>query len=578
MKILGISCFYHDAAAALVVDGVLKAAASEERFTRIKHDPEFPKHAADFCLNKAGIEVGELDYAVFYDKPFTKFDRILTGYMAQPLKSYKSFLLAAPIWLSRKLWTSQIIEKELGFKKDILFLKHHLSHAAGAFFGSPFEEAAILTIDGVGEWATASYGVGKNNKIELFKEMHYPHSLGLLYSAFTYYLGFQVNSAEYKVMGLAPYGKPEYQELIEKKLVHICDDGSIFINLDYFTFQFAQTMTGKKLEKLFGRPRRESESPIEKFHEDMAASIQAVTEKIVMKMAAHVREKTQQKQICLSGGVALNATANGKLVKSGLFDEVYAQPAAGDAGGAVGAALYAHYMISGDNKKPQPFFGIGPSFEESEIKDFLISENIPFADKPIEMQLKFLAQKIADGHVVGIFQGAMEFGPRALGFRSIVADPRDNKMKEKINAAVKYREPFRPFAPAVLKEKTKDFFDCNSEAPYMIVNYTVHQDKRSIIPAVTHIDNSSRIQTVSKEDNPVFYQLIEEFGKLTGVPIVLNTSFNLRGYPIVNTPREAVETFCTGGIDFLLLGRFILSNTDIANDIQCRFLLNKKVD
>lgn len=578
MKILGISCFYHDAAAALVVDGVLKAAASEERFTRIKHDPEFPKNAANFCLNKAGIEVGELDYVVFYDKPFTKFDRILTGYMAQPLKSYKSFLLAAPNWLSRKLWTSQVIEKELGFKKDILFLTHHLSHAAGAFFGSPFEEAAILTIDGVGEWATASYGVGKNNKIELFKEMHYPHSLGLLYSAFTYYLGFQVNSAEYKVMGLAPYGKPEYQELIEKKLVHICDDGSIFINLDYFTFQYAQTMTGKRFEQLFGRPRRESESPIEKFHENVAASIQAVTEKIVMKMAAHVREKTQLNRICLSGGVALNATVNGKLVKSGLYDEVYAQPAAGDAGGAVGAALYAHYKISGNNKRPQPFFGIGPSFEESEIRDFLISESIPFADKPIDMQLKFLAQKIADGHVVGIFQGAMEFGPRALGFRSIVADPRDNRMKEKINAAVKYREPFRPFAPAVLKEKTKDFFDCSSEAPYMIVNYSVHQDKMSIIPAVTHIDNSSRIQTVSKEDNPVFYQLIEEFGKLTGVPIVLNTSFNLRGYPIVNTPREAVETFCTGGIDFLLLERFILSKTDIANDIQSRFLLNKKFD
>jgi len=578
MKILGISCFYHDAAAALVADGVLKAAASEERFTRIKHDPEFPKNAANFCLNKAGIEVGELDYVVFYDKPFTKFDRIFTGYMAQPIKSYKSFLLAAPIWLGRKLWTSQVIEKELGFKKDVLYLTHHLSHAAGAFFGSPFEEAAILTIDGVGEWATASYGVGKNNEIKLFKEMHYPHSLGLLYSAFTYYLGFQVNSAEYKVMGLASYGKPEFQELIVRKLVRVCDDGSIFLNLDYFTFQYAQTMTGKRFEQLLGRPRRESESQIERFHENVAASIQAVTEKIVMKMAAHVREKTQLNRICLSGGVALNATANGKLVKSGLYEDVYAQPAAGDAGGAVGAALYAHYKISGDNKRPQQFFGIGPSFEESEIRDFLISESLPFADKPIDVQLRFLAQKIADGHLVGIFQGAMEFGPRALGFRSIVADPRDNKMKEKINAAVKYREPFRPFAPAVLKKKTKDFFDCNSEAPYMIVNYTVHQDKRSIIPAVTHIDNSSRIQTVSKNDNSVFYQLIEEFGKLTGVPIVLNTSFNLRGYPIVNTPREAVETFCTGGIDFLLLERFILSKTDIAKDIQSKFLLNKKVD
>ncbi|HEX2897653.1 MAG TPA: carbamoyltransferase N-terminal domain-containing protein, partial [candidate division Zixibacteria bacterium] len=424
MKILGLSCFYHDAAAALVVDGILTAAAGEERFTRIKHDPEFPKNAANFCLNKAGIEAGDLDYVVFYDKPFTKFDRILSGYMAQPIKSYKSFLLAAPVWLGRKLWTSQVIEKELGYKKEILFLPHHLSHAAGAFFGSPFDDAAILTIDGVGEWATASYGIGRNNQIQLFKELHYPHSLGLLYSAFTYYLGFQVNSAEYKVMGLAPYGKPEYQKLIENKLVRICDDSSIFLNLDYFTFQYAQTMTGKKFEKLFGRPRRRPESPLENFHENVAASIQAVTEKIVMKMAAHLKEKTRLRYLCLSGGVALNATVNGKLVKSGLFEEVYAQPAAGDAGGAVGAALYAHYKITGDHKKRQPFFGIGPKFEESEIKEFLISNGIPFMDKPIETQLAFLAQKIADGHVVGIFQGAMEFGPRALGFRSIVADPR----------------------------------------------------------------------------------------------------------------------------------------------------------
>lgn len=578
MKILGISCFYHDSAAALVVDGVLTAAASEERFTRIKHDPEFPKNAANFCLKKCGIEVGDLDYVVFYDKPFTKFDRILSGYMAQPVKSYKSFLLAAPIWLGRKLWTSQMIEKELGYQKETLFLTHHLSHAAGAFFGSPFDEGAILTIDGVGEWATASYGFGSDNKIELLKEMHYPHSVGLLYSAFTYYLGFQVNSAEYKVMGLAPYGQPEYQQLIEEKLVRICDDGSIFLNLDYFKFQYAQTMTGRKFEKLFGRPRRAPESPLEKFHENVAASIQAVTEKIVLKMATCIKEKTKSPHLCLSGGVALNATANGKLVKSGLFEDIYAQPAAGDAGGAVGAALYAHYKISGESKKHQPFFGIGPKFEESEIREFLVSNGIQFVDKPIGTQLAFLAQKIADGHVVGLFQGAMEFGPRALGFRSIVADPRDNRMKEKINAAVKYREPFRPFAPAVLKEKAPEYFDCNADAPYMIINYTVHEDKRKVIPAVTHIDNSSRIQTVSKEENPIFYRLIDEIARLTGVPVVLNTSFNLRGYPIVNTPREAVETFCTGGIDFLLLERYILSKRDIAHDIQSKFLLSKKFD
>ncbi|MGH8016108.1 MAG: carbamoyltransferase family protein, partial [Candidatus Zixiibacteriota bacterium] len=388
MKILGISCFYHDAAAALVVDGVLRAAASEERFTRLKHDPELPKNAVSFCLNKTGITISELDYVVFYDKPITKFDRILTGYMSLPILSFKSFLMAAPVWLRRKLWISQIIEKELGFKKETLFLTHHLSHAAGAFFGSPFDEAAILTIDGVGEWATASYGIGKNNMIELIKELHYPHSMGLLYSAFTYYLGFQVNSAEYKVMGLAPYGKPEYQDLIEEKIVRICEDGSIFLNLDNFTFHYAQTMTGKKFDKLFGRPRRSPESPIEPFHENVAASIQAVLEKVVMKIARHVKEVTKSSRLCLSGGVALNATANGKLVKHGLFDEIYAQPAAGDAGGAVGAALHAHYKLTGENKRTQPFFGIGPHYEEKEIKDFLDSNGLAYRDRDLASQLE----------------------------------------------------------------------------------------------------------------------------------------------------------------------------------------------
>lgn len=578
MKILGISCFYHDAAAALVEDGVLRAAASEERFTRIKHDPELPKNAVNFCLNRAGIDINDIDYVAFYDKPFTKFDRIFTGYLAKPIRSYKSFLMAAPVWLKRKLWIGHIVEKELGFRKEILFLTHHLSHAAGTFFCSPFEEAAILTVDGVGEWATASYGMARNNNVELLKEMHYPHSIGLLYSAFTYYLGFQVNSAEYKVMGLAPYGKPEYQNLIENKIVRICEDGSIFLNLDYFTFHYAQTMTGKKFDKLFGKQCRLPETPIEPFHENVAASIQAVIEKIILKMTAHVREVTDQRKICLSGGVALNATANGKLVKTDLFEEVYVQPASGDAGGAVGAALYVHYKTTGDNKTSQPFFGIGPSYSVREIRTFLDANVIPYRDEALDSQLRFLANKIAEGYVVGMFQNGMEFGPRALGFRSIVADPRDNKMKEKINAAVKYREPFRPFAPTVLIERALEFFDCNGEAPYMIINYKVHEDKRKIIPAVTHVDNSSRIQTVSKTDNPIFYQLIEEFEKLTGVPVLLNTSFNLRGYPIVNTPLEAVETFCTGGIDFLLIDRYILSKRDIAHDILKKFLLKRKID
>lgn len=578
MKILGISCFYHDAAAALVVDGRLVAAVSEERFSRIKHDPELPKNAVNFCLSKAGIKIDELDHIVFYDKPITKFERILTGYMSVPLLSFKSFITAAPVWLRRKLWINQVIEKELGYNKEVLYMSHHMSHAAGAFFGSPFDEAAILTIDGVGEWATASYGIGRNNQIQLIKEMHYPHSVGLLYSAFTYYLGFQVNSAEYKVMGLAPYGKPEYQKLIEDNIVRICNDGSIFLNLKYFTYHYGQTMTGRAFEKLFGRPRRDPESAIDSFHENMAASVQAVTEKIVLKMARHVKETTNLNRLCLSGGVALNCTANGLLLKENLFDEIYAQPAAGDAGGAIGAALYTHYKLSGENKKVQPFFGIGPCPETTDVKTFLEQNRIPYSFKSADEQLSSLANKIADGAIVGFFNGAMEFGPRALGFRSIVADPRDNAMKEKINAAVKYREPFRPFAPAVLKEKANEYFDCKGVAPYMIFNYTVHGNKRAVIPAVTHIDNTSRIQTVSEPDNPAFYNLLLEFEKITDVPVLLNTSFNLRGYPIVNTPAEAFETFCTGGIDFLYIQGYLLSKKDISSDIIDRFTLKKKFD
>ena len=578
MKILGISCFYHDAAAALVVDGQLVAAASEERFSRIKQDPEFPVQAIKFCLEKAGSRAAELDYVVFYDKPFTKFDRIISGYMATPFKSFKSFRLAMPIWLRQKLWISSIIDKELDYKGEILYLPHHLSHAAGAFFGSPFEQSAILTVDGVGEWATASYGIGNNNKIELIKEMHYPHSVGLLYSALTYYLGFQVNSAEYKVMGLAPYGQPVYQELIEEHLVRICDDGSIFLNMEYFDYHFGQTMTGKKMEQLFAMPRRTPESDIEIFHENVAASIQAVTEKIVLKMAAHIKKETGMKRLCLSGGVALNCKVNGLLLKQGLFDEIYAQPASGDAGGAVGAALYTHYQISGEDKKNQPFFTIGPSYSGDEIKLFLDDNKIKYRAGELDLHIKYAAEQIADGKILGLFQNGMEFGPRALGFRSIVADPRNNQMKEKINAAVKYREQFRPFAPAVLEEKAEDYFDCCAPAPYMLFNFNVNKSKQDIIPAVTHVDNSSRIQTVSKSDNPVFHQLISEFEKLTDVSILLNTSFNMRGYPIVNSPVEAFETFCTGGIDILLMGSTLIVKDDISADIINRFRLDKKFD
>jgi len=578
MKILGISCFYHDSAAALVIDGTLVAAAHEERFTRIKHDPELPSNAVGFCLNKAGLSINDLDYIAFYDKPLTKFDRIITGYMAVPFHSYRAFLWGLPIWLRRKLWADHVIHKELGYEGEVLYLPHHLSHAAGTFFSSPFDRAAILTIDGVGEWANASYGVGENNRVKLLAEMHYPHSVGLLYSAFTYYLGFRVNSAEYKVMGLAPYGKPRFAELVEDKLVKIHDDGSIHLNLDYFTFHFGLTMTGSKFEKLFGQQRRTPESKIEPFHEDVAASIQAVTEKIVLKMASHVREQTGMDKLCMSGGVALNCKANGVLLKRGVFDEIYIQPASSDAGGAVGAALYTHYRLTGENKKPQPFFGIGPRYTEQDMRTILDSNQVPYSHDSSDGHLARLAHEIAGGKIVAIYQGAMEFGPRALGFRSIVADPRDNKMKEKINAAVKYREPFRPFAPAVLAEHASEYFYCTGESPYMLFNYTVAEDKRRLIPAVTHVDNSARIQTVAEKDNPFFYKLLLQFRAVTGIPVLLNTSFNLRGHPIVNTPEDAFTTFCSSGIDFLLFENYLIDKRYVPKEVQERFVVKEAPD
>lgn len=562
----------------MVVDGTLVAAASEERFTRIKHDAELPANAVAFCLDRADFRINDLDYIAFYDKPLPKFERIITGYMATPFRSYRAFLRAIPVWLRRKLWTDHVIHKELGYDGEVLFLPHHLSHAAGTFFSSPFDRAAILTIDGVGEWANASYGIGDNNSVKLLAEMHYPHSVGLLYSAFTYYLGFRVNSAEYKIMGLAPYGEPCFASLIEEKLVKIHDDGSIHLNLDYFTFHYGLTMTGSKLERLFGKPRRTPESQVEPFHEDVAASIQAVTEKIVLKMAYHVKAQTGMDKLCMSGGVALNCKANGVLLKERIFDDVYVQPASGDAGGAVGAALYTHYKLTGEPKKRQPFFSIGPRYTDLDIRAFLDTNRISYTQASLDDQLPKLAKVISEGKIAAIFQGAMEFGPRALGFRSIVADARDNKMKEKINAAVKYREPFRPFAPAVLVEDSSEYFDCNGDSPYMLFNFTVAKDKRRVIPAVTHVDSSSRIQTVARNDNSSFYDLLVHFKRLTGVPVLLNTSFNLRGHPIVNTPEEAFATFCSGGIDFLLLENYLINKSQVPKEVQERFIVEKAPD
>ncbi len=578
MKLLGLSCFYHDAAAAVVVDGVLTAAALEERFSRVKHDQGFPRQAAGFCLERAGLKINDIDHIVFYDKPLAKFDRIVTGYLATPVRSYRAFLDAMSIWLGRKLWTDHVIGKELDYGGEILYVPHHLSHAAGAFYGSPFDKAAILTIDGVGEWATASYGTGDNNHVRLLAEMHYPHSVGLFYSAMTYYLGFRVNSAEYKVMGLAPYGEPRYADLMEENLVHIHEDGSIHLHMEQFTFHHQLAMTGRKLEALLGNPRRSPESEILSFHRDVAASTQAVTEKIVLRMAHHVRKVTGFSRLCMSGGVALNCRANGLLLKEGVFDEVYIQPASGDAGGAVGAALYAHYRLTGDDKRPQRFFGLGPEYSDDHIEDFLTRHRIPFDRNDIEIQLARLARELAEGRIVALFQGGEEFGPRALGFRSIVADPRNGQMKEKINSAVKFREPFRPFAPAVLRENAAEYFDTESDSPYMLFNFTVRKNKRRVIPAVTHVDGSARIQTVARSDNPVFYDLIAQFNRLTGVPVLLNTSFNLRGHPIVSRSEEAMATFCSSGIDFLLMGRYLVDRRRVSESVSSRFTLEKGRD
>ncbi|MEW5922529.1 MAG: carbamoyltransferase [Candidatus Zixiibacteriota bacterium] len=564
MKILGISCFYHDAAAALVIDGNLAAAALEERFTGIKHDADLPRNAIDFCLNKASATIDDLDYIIFYDKPFTKFDRILAGYIQTVPGSYPAFRKAVPVWLRKKLWLPQILKREFGFQGKVLFIEHHLSHAAGAYFSSPFDHAAILTIDGVGEWATASIGKGDGNKIEITKTMNYPHSVGLLYSAFTYFLGFEVNSAEYKIMGLAPYGNPKYVDLIKNKIVRIYEDGSIHLNMKYFKYHYGLAMTGKKFERLFGRPRRSPDSELTDSDRDIAASIQNVIEEIIFNMARCTQKLTNESRLCLSGGVALNCAAAGKLLQSGLYDDIYIQPASSDAGGAVGAALYAHYSLTGTCEKiGQPYFSLGPSYPASEIENILQEMDAPYKSINENELPRLIAEYLAEGKIVAVFHGPMEFGPRALGFRSILADSRKAEMKERINKAVKFREPFRPFAPAVLDEKAADYFEKVRKSPYMLFNFEVRPEKRSEIPAVTHIDGTARIQTVNRDDNRMLYDILTEFEKLTETAVLLNTSFNLRGHPIVLSPRDAFKTFISSGIDILVLENHIIDKKDI---------------
>ena len=558
MKILGVSCFYHDAAAALVSDGAVVAAAQEERFTRKKHDQEFPKNAIEYCLQFAGLQGNDIDAVVFYDKPLMKFDRILQTYAATWPKGLLSFLKAMPSWIRQKIWIPQTIKDELDFEGDILFAEHHGSHAASAFLVSPFEEAALLTTDGVGEWDTTTFGIGRGNEITLLSSIEFPHSLGLLYSAFTYYLGFRVNSAEYKVMGLAPYGEPRFFDLIMKELVNLKSDGSFRLNMRYFTYEFGLRMTGRKFSKLFGEPVRTPESKLTQFHKDVAASLQKATDTVMVAMARHVESVTKMRYLCMAGGVALNCVSNSKILEETSFDDIFVQPAAGDAGGAVGAAFYYYNTILGNRRsyKMNDVY-LGPEYSDDAIEALLQSKNMSYRKCGRGDLLKETAQIIADQKVVGWFQGRMEFGPRALGNRSILADPRNPKNQSLVNLKIKFRESFRPFAPTVLEERMEEYFEFDRPSPFMLFTATVRPGMRTI-PAVTHVDGSARLQTISRAQNQLYYDLISEFERQTGCPIVINTSFNVRGEPIVCSPDDAIRCFMRTEMDSLVIGSFIL--------------------
>ncbi|MCK5259516.1 MAG: carbamoyltransferase [Candidatus Omnitrophica bacterium] len=585
--ILGISAFYHDSAACLVKDGKITAAAQEERFTRKKHDLSFPINAVNYCLSEAGITSQELSFVGFYEKPFIKFERLLFTYFAYAPIGILSFLKAMPIWLKQKIFLRDLICKALDYDGEIIFTEHHESHAASAFYPSPFDEAAILTIDGVGEWASSSFGSGKGNAFNLISEIKFPHSLGLLYSAFTYYVGFRVNSGEYKLMGLAPYGEPKYRDRIKSELVDIKEDGSFKLNMKYFNYCVGLTMTNQRFHKLFGGPPRKPETEISQKDMDIARSIQDVTEEIMLKMANHVHDVTKKDNLCLAGGVALNCVGNGKILRESKFKQVWIQPSAGDAGGALGVALFIWYRYldhqreSNNIDDQQSGSYLGPCYSDEQIEDFLRQEGIPYeknsaADLPAKVAALIDQQK-----VVGLFDGRVEFGPRALGSRSIIADSRSEKMQRIINLKIKFRESFRPFAPSVLEEEVGEYFDLNRASPYMLLVAPVRSDKltgetdnksedirerlnvrRSVIPAVTHVDNSARIQTVSERTKPVYYRIIKEFHKKTGCPVVINTSFNIRGEPIVCTPEDAYRCFMRTDMDYLVLGNFICDKNE----------------
>jgi carbamoyltransferase len=593
-RILGISAFYHDSAAALVVDGRIIAAAQEERFTRRKHDPAFPTSAIRYCLSQAGLTAGDIDHVVFYEKPFIKFERLLETYLALAPRGYNSFRLAIPLWLKEKLFQKRLLRQSLkeiasdiDWDQRLLFTDHHQSHAASAFFASPFEQAAVLTLDGVGEWTTTSSGFGRGNQLDITREIHFPHSIGLMYSAFTYYAGFKVNSGEYKVMGLAPYGEPKYVGKIFDHLVDLKNDGSYRLNLDYFNYATGLTMTSERFHVLFGGGPRKPEQLLTQHHMDLAASIQKATEEIVLRLARSAAKETGSANLCLAGGVALNCVANGKILRDGSFENIWVQPAAGDAGGALGAALAAHYQFNGS---PRQLNGsdsmsgsyLGPEFGQAEIESRLTRAGAQFSAVSDEDLIATTVQALVDEKAIGWFQGRMEFGPRALGARSILGDPRSPSMQKSLNLRVKYRESFRPFAPAILREDVADWFELSADSPYMLLvadvverrRHTMTPDQqalfgidklnvsRSDIPAVTHVDYSARIQTVQADTNPRFHALLTAFKTKTGCPVLINTSFNVRGEPIVGTPEDAFRCFMGSHIEMLVIGNCVLRKED----------------
>lgn len=562
--ILGISCFYHDSAAALLKNGKVIAAAQEERFTRKKHDEGFPKLAIEYCLKEAGITKDQIDHVAYYEKPLVKFERLLITYIHTWPRGYLSFLKAMRVWLTKKLWIPSIIRKELDYKGDVLYMDHHESHAASSVYTSPYEKCAFLTADGVGEWATLTYGTAEGSKIQIDKEIHFPHSLGLLYSAFTYYLGFKVNSGEYKVMGLSPYGEPKYTKEVHK-LINIKEDGSFALNLKYFKYSYGLKMTNRNFHKLFGQPPRKPETKITQREFDIAKSVQVVLEELMLKIVNHIQKETGEENLCLAGGVALNCVANGRILRESNFKNIFIQPASGDAGGALGAALFTHHTILENPRNYQmENIYLGPGYTNEEVEKLLVEHNVKFEKLEGDNLYETVADHIENQKVIGWYQGRMEYGPRALGNRSIVADARNKENWKRVNLKIKFRESFRPFAPTVIEEDLAENFDLETATPYMLL---VAQVKNDNLPAITHVDNSARIQSVNAKQNPRYHKLISKFKEKTGTGVVINTSFNVRGEPIVCTPEDALKCFLRTDMDILVMENYLVNKAKINKDV-----------